>query len=55
MGAKLANAEEIIAFDDRKNANKKLRCLEEKNFKINFKKCQNYFDKVFISAFNQKI
>ena len=25
MGAKLANAEEIIAFDDRKNANKKVK------------------------------
>ena len=55
MGAKLANAEEIIAFDDRKNAGKKVRIFGgSKTLKINFKKYQHYFDKVFISATQPK-
>lgn len=55
MGAKLANAKEIIAFDNRKNANIKVKRFGGNLLsKLNAKKYSNYFDKVFISSTESK-
>jgi Zn-dependent alcohol dehydrogenase len=51
----LANAKEIIAFDNRKNANIKVKRFGGNLLsKLNAKKYSNYFDKVFISSTESK-
>jgi S-(hydroxymethyl)glutathione dehydrogenase / alcohol dehydrogenase len=55
MGSRLAKAREIIVFDNRKNAEKRVKKFgADKILKINFNKYQNYFDKVFISSTDPK-